>query len=99
MSNANVPTSVSISFVGGAIVSLILIILSSMGISKARKGKQNKGFTYTMMVIGLVIQILLLLYFMMSYLKATGKIAGIQAAAMSKFAPRPTAAVVSNSVV
>jgi Ca2+/Na+ antiporter len=84
---------------GGAIVSLLLVIMSSMGISKARKGKQNKGLTYMMMVLGLVAQILLLLYFISSYLKATGKLAGIQAAAMSKFAPRPTAAVVSNSVV
>ena len=91
--------SVQVTFFGGAIASLLLVILSSMGISKARKCKQNKGGGYILMVLGLVAQILILLYFMMSYLKATGKIAGIQAAAMSKFAPRPAAAVVSNSAV
>ena len=84
---------------GGAVMSLILVILSSIAISKARKGRQAKGFSYTMMVLGLVAQILLLLYFMMAYLKATGKLAGLQAAGMARFAPRPSAAVVSNSAV
>jgi hypothetical protein len=99
MSNTNVPTHIQLSFVAGAIVSLVLIILSSIGINKVRRAKRAKGGGYALMVIGLVCQILALMYFMASYLKATGKLAGIQAAAMSKFAPRPIGAVVSNSAV
>lgn len=98
MANGNVavpPAAFHLGFIGAIIFFGFLMITQAIAISKARSGKQNKGFGYTMMVLTLVTEILALVYFVIGYLKASGAAAAIRAAANARFrggAP-PVAAV------
>jgi hypothetical protein len=88
MANGNAavpPAAFHLGFIGAIVFFGFLMITQAIAINKARSGKQNKGFGYTMMVLNLVIEILAVVYFVVGYLKASGAAAAIRAAANARF--------------
>ena len=78
------PAAFHLGHIGAIAFFGILMITQAVAINKARSGKQNKGFGYTMMVLTLVLEILAVMYFVVQYLKASGAAAAIRNAANAR---------------